>query len=129
MASSRARGFFIVMKSGSTYGRRLVLLLVGMLCLPAVAGTLQTRFSTVTVHDVPVGYWTWVQLEDGTPYTVENTSDQTVTVTLKASKPFEAKAVGSGFQMIPDASWITVEPSELVIGPNSTGSGQVNSST
>lgn len=108
-------------------GWRVALLLTGVacLCLPARAGRLQTRFTTVTVHDLPVGFWTRVELEDGEPYTVENTSTQKVRVNLKASRPFEAKAVGSGYRMIPDAAWITVEPAMLDIEPQSSAGAEV----
>ena len=103
------------------------LLLPGLLCLcsPIFAGTLQTRFTTVEVHDLPVGFWTRVELEGGEQYTVENTSTQKVKVTLKPSKPFEPSAVGRGYRMIPDPSWITVEPTVIEVGPKSSGSAEV----
>jgi hypothetical protein len=108
-------------------GRRLPLILLGLTCLcsPLWAGTLQTRFSTVTVHNLPIGYWTKVELKGGESYAVENTSRQKVKVTLKSTRPFERKAIGRGYLMIPDPGWITVEPCELELEPHSTGYAEV----
>jgi hypothetical protein len=102
-------------------------LAIVLLCLGSSvgAGTLQTRFSTVTVHDLPIGRWTRVELAGGVPYTVENTSNRKVTVTLTPGRPFEPKSVGRGYEMIPDPKWITVKPAVLKLEPHSSGTAEV----
>ena len=108
-------------------GWRPALLLLGLLCLglPAGAGSLQTRFTTVTVHDLPIGRWTRVELAGGEPYSVENTSPQKVRVALTSVRPFEKKSVGRGYRLIPDPGWITVKPVVLDIEPGSSGHAEV----
>lgn len=92
---------------------------------PSLAGSLETRFTTVTLTDMPLGHWTRVELADGTRYSVKNTSDKTVEVVLVAAKPFAKGRKLKPYTAVPDASWLTVKPTTLKLGPGKSEKAEV----
>jgi hypothetical protein len=89
--------------------RGLVVLLAD---LTADAGVLRTRFTTVLLDDLPIGYATRLQLEDGSRYAIENTSSRDVELRFAVQKPswVEPTAGMPRYRPIPDIAWVALDP-------------------
>jgi hypothetical protein len=77
------------------------------------AGVLRTRFTTVLLHDLPVGYSTRLLLADGSRYSVENTGSQDLPMRFSIQKPnwIEPGQPGMpGYRPIPDRNWVAIDP-------------------
>ena len=90
-------------------------------------GSLRTPFTTVNLHDLPVGRWTRIELADGTRYSVENATDRTLRIGVEAIRPFDAgdKKKHATHAVVPDLSWVKVTPSTLTLKPGETGVADV----
>jgi len=99
----------------------VTLSLLALACLLTQAsvqeGVLRTRFTTVRLNDLPVGYATRLRLGDGSRYSIENTGNHEVRLRFSVQKPSWVEPVkgGPGYRPIPDASWVTLDPSEAVV--------------
>ncbi len=82
------------------------------LAMSASAGTLRTRFTTVLLEDLPIGYATRLRVADGARYSVENTSERDIEVRFSVQKPTWIEPVRGGprYRPIPDIAWVTLDP-------------------
>ena len=91
-----------------------------LLACPLLAGTLETRFTTVVLEDVPLGSPAAVRLADGGYYGVRNASERPVGVRFAAAVPEYCQPTTNGVRYLPiaDARWVRVEPSAVTVPPN-----------
>lgn len=87
----------------------------------AVAGTLETEFTSAVVKDLPIGYRTPLKGPDGKQYTIRNNSDQPVEVQLSALKPFQQEGLKRAHADIPDTSWLTINPASITLPAGKEG--------
>ncbi len=100
----------------------VLLLPLLLLFLPSalLAGSLQTRFTTVVLEDVPVGRPVALCLPDGGYYGVRNASERAVKVRFTAVVPeyCEPATGGVRYVAIPARDWVHVEPAVVTVPPN-----------
>lgn len=100
--------------------RNVPYVILAFLACPLLAGTLETRFTTVVLEDVPVGSPAAVCLPDGGYYGVRNASDRPVAVRFAAVVPEYCQPTTNGvrYTAIPDRAWVRVEPPTVTIPPH-----------
>lgn len=97
----------------------LSFLLSSALLSSAAAGTMETRFTTVVLEDVPVGAPVAVCLADGAYYGVRNASDRPLPVRFSAVAPGYCEPTPGGvrYEPIPSLDWIGIEPASVTVPP------------
>ena len=111
-------------RSAGGRARILPLLLITLtLALPAVAGSLSTRFTEVDMPNVPVGATVSPRLPDGTGYTLVNDSDRPLRVRMNAERPSFCEPVTPGpqYRPLPPSCKVSFDPQILDIAPHGTG--------
>lgn len=86
------------------------LVIASLIAAVCVAGTLETRFTTVLIKDLPVGHCTLLRLPDGEKYGVENKTGQTVEMVFSAVMPTQIEPATPPWQSIPAIEWISISP-------------------
>ncbi|MFH1726563.1 MAG: hypothetical protein ABII00_18285 [Elusimicrobiota bacterium] len=100
----------------------LGLWLAGLLGAQAAWGRvgISSQFVDVAFQNLELGRTYNIRELKGVPYTVKNRGDAPVDVVVEAVVPAPQKIVPS-YEAIPDPSWITLNPTRMLIEPESMG--------